>query len=235
MPNIVRLLVATRHSDINPDVTIVSLADANFHEVGGDSMRRIDLSALMICSLLGVSGCGIVPSFPDLWPFDDEFEPPAQPTPVTAQQGSNVAVIAPSQPQPSAEVAQLPPQPVQGGSGGLTPSAPGAAAYIISPVDGAAVTNPVRVLFGLDRMGIAPATLQHEATGHHHLLIDTELPPLDLPIPVDENHRHFSGGQTETTLNLPLGQHTLQLLLGDHAHTPHQPPVVSRKITITVQ
>lgn len=107
--------------------------------------------------------------------------------------------------------------------------------YFISPADGETVKTPVTVRFGLKNMGIAPAGMQMENTGHHHLLIDTDLPQLDQPVPADENHLHFGKGQTETELNLSPGQHTLQLLLGDHLHKPHNPPVISEKITITVE
>ena len=106
--------------------------------------------------------------------------------------------------------------------------------YFISPKDGDAVSNPITVRFGLKNMGIAPAGVQFENTGHHHLLINTTLPSLDLPIINDEKHRHYGLGQTETTLELPPGAHTLQLLLGDFAHRPHAPPVASKRITITV-
>src|SRR2546427_5456915 len=116
-----------------------------------------------------------------------------------------------------------------------TPSPAGAEAYIISPKHGAKVSAPVVVQFGLKGMGIAPAGVKFDNTGHHHLLIDTD-PPADLsqPLPVSDKVVHFGKGQTETTLNLPPGKHTLQLLLGDHNHIPHNPPVISRKITITV-
>jgi hypothetical protein len=117
-----------------------------------------------------------------------------------------------------------------------TPSPDGAQVYIISPADGATVTNPVTVRFGLNGMGIAPAGIEKDKTGHHHLLIDVaELPPLDEPIPADDSHKHFGGGQTEVTLDLPPGTRTLQLLLGDQNHIPHEPPVMSERITITVQ
>lgn len=106
--------------------------------------------------------------------------------------------------------------------------------YIISPADGAEVKGPVTVVFGLKGMGIAPAGTDMANTGHHHLLIDTELPPLDENIPADENHIHFGGGQTQVTIDLAPGKHTLQLLLGDMNHIPHDPPVFSKKITITV-
>ena len=117
-----------------------------------------------------------------------------------------------------------------------TPSRPGAAAYIISPADGATVSNPVTVRFGLRGMGVAPAGVERPDAGHHHLLIDLDtLPPAGVPMPMDDKHRHFGGGQTEVTLELAPGKHTLQLLLGDHMHVPHNPPVVSERISITVE
>lgn len=115
-----------------------------------------------------------------------------------------------------------------------TPAPADAELYFISPKDGDAVSNPITVRFGLKNMGIAPAGVQFENTGHHHLLINTALPSLDLPIINDEKHRHYGLGQTETTLELPPGAHTLQLLLGDFAHRPHATPVASKQITITV-
>src|SRR5208282_1081133 len=114
------------------------------------------------------------------------------------------------------------------------PSPPGARAYIISPVNGAYVPTTFTVRFGLEKMGVAPAGIDKANTGHHHLLIDAPLPPLDKPIPNDENHLHFGGGQTETTLTLPTGRHTLQLLLGDAFHLPHEPPVYSDQIVVYV-
>ncbi len=116
-----------------------------------------------------------------------------------------------------------------------TPATKGAELYLIAPTDGATVTSPVTVRFGLKGMGVAPAGIQLPDTGHHHLLVDTDLPPLDKPIPADANHIHFGKGQTETTLTLAPGKHTLQLLLGDHLHIPLEPAVVSQKITITVK
>jgi hypothetical protein len=116
-----------------------------------------------------------------------------------------------------------------------TPSAAGAEVYIISPKDGAKVSGPVRVQFGLKGMGIAPAGIKIDNTGHHHLLIDTDAPgDLNAPLPASEKVVHFGKGQTETTVTLTPGKHTLQLLLGDATHTPHNPPVMSKKITITV-
>lgn len=116
-----------------------------------------------------------------------------------------------------------------------TPSPAGAEVYFIAPKDGASVTSPVTVKFGLKGMGVAPAGTAIENTGHHHLIIDSELPPLDAPVPADANHVHFGKGQTETTIDLKPGKHTLQLLLGDQSHVPHDPAVVSKKITITVK
>ncbi len=116
-----------------------------------------------------------------------------------------------------------------------TPAPEGASLYIISPENGAVVSSPVTVRFGLQGMGVAPAGIDKENTGHHHLLIDVAAPAVDQPIPSDDNHRHFGGGQTEVSIELEPGQHTLQLLLGDLAHVPHQPPVMSEPITITVE
>lgn len=112
---------------------------------------------------------------------------------------------------------------------GETPSV-----YFISPKDGETIKGPVRVVFGLRGMGVAPAGTDKPGTGHHHLIINAPLPPLDENIPMDDNHVHFGGGQTETMIDLPPGSHTLQLLLGDMNHLPHIPAVFSEKITITV-
>ena len=117
-----------------------------------------------------------------------------------------------------------------------TPAPAGAKVYFITPTADAEVSNPLTVRFGLSGMGIAPAGTVKENTGHHHLLIDvTELPAMDMPMPNDEQHRHFGGGQTEITLELTPGKHTLQLLLGDANHIPHDPPVLSEKITVEVR
>lgn len=115
-----------------------------------------------------------------------------------------------------------------------TPSPEDAKVYIIEPADGAEVRSPLTVRFGLSGMGVAPAGTQKAGTGHHHLIIDAPVPPAGAPIPADLKHRHFGGGQTEVTLDLSPGRHTLQLVLGDHAHVPHDPPVVSEVVTITV-
>lgn len=107
--------------------------------------------------------------------------------------------------------------------------------YIIEPANGAEVSSPVTVKFGLKGMGVAPAGVEKANTGHHHMIIDAELPDLSKPIPKDEHHKHFGGGQTETEITLAPGKHSIQLLLGDHSHTAHKKPVVSEKITITVK
>src|SRR5690606_15882035 len=111
----------------------------------------------------------------------------------------------------------------------------GAEVYIVSPEDGAEVSSPVTIRFGLRGMGIAPAGVQFQNTGHHHRPSAVDgLPPENLPLPTSDQVRHFGAGQTEATLELEPGEHTLQLVLGDHLHIPHDPPVMSEKITITV-
>lgn len=127
-------------------------------------------------------------------------------------------------------------------AGGETPSNPEAMVYFVNLEDGATVTSPVTVVFGLSGMGVAPAGTDKENTGHHHLLLNR--PPLgqgedgadelSYGLPADEHHLHFGGGQTETTLELAPGSHTLQLVLGDMGHVPHSTPIVSEVITITV-
>ena len=118
-----------------------------------------------------------------------------------------------------------------------TAAPPGASVYFISPKDGDSVASPFKVQFGLSGMGIAPAGVDKPKTGHHHLIIDATLSPEELkqPIPADAKHVHFGGGQTETTVTLPPGQHTLQLVLGDWSHIPFDPPIVSAVITVTVK
>lgn len=107
--------------------------------------------------------------------------------------------------------------------------------YIITPGNGYKVTSPVTVRFGLKGMGVAPAGVDKPNTGHHHLLIDVDkLPDLSLPIPADEHHRHFGGGQTEVTLDLSPGKHKLQLVLANHSHIPHNPPIISKPVTVFV-
>lgn len=106
--------------------------------------------------------------------------------------------------------------------------------YFIAPQDGETVSSPLVIRFGLAGMGVAPAGIAKQDTGHHHLIIDAELPPSNLPVPASDHYRHFGKGQTEVTLELSAGPHTLQLLLGDHLHIPHDPPLASERISITV-
>lgn len=136
---------------------------------------------------------------------------------------------APETTEPAAvEPAAAPPAPLR------TPAPENAALYFIAPADGDEVTSPVNVLFGLSGAGVAPAGIVFPDTGHHHMLVDTGMPPEDIPIPEDANHLHFGLGQSEAMVELPPGEHALQLLLGDHLHIPHDPPVASEIITVTV-
>lgn len=121
---------------------------------------------------------------------------------------------------------------------GLTPekAPPGAKVFILSPQDGATVGQEVTVKFGAEGIAIKPAGDMTADSGHHHLLIDVEeLPPLDAPIPADAHHKHYGKGQTEDTIHLEPGTHTLQLDLGDARHVQFDPPIVSKKITIHVK
>ena len=107
--------------------------------------------------------------------------------------------------------------------------------YFITPSDGTTVTNPVKIKFGVTGVNIVPAGVDMPDSGHHHLLINVDkLPDLKMPIPADSNHLHFGKGQTETVLSLSKGQHTLQLVLGNSLHIPHDPPIMSDKILINV-
>jgi hypothetical protein len=118
-----------------------------------------------------------------------------------------------------------------------SPAPPGASVYFINLKDGDAVTSPFKVLFGLTGMGVAPAGVEKDKTGHHHLLIDAKLSAEEAkaPLAMDAKHMHFGGGQTETTLTLPPGRHTLQMVLGDWSHVPFAPPIVSPVITVMVK
>lgn len=115
-----------------------------------------------------------------------------------------------------------------------TASPAGARVYFINLKNGQSVKSPVLVQFGLSGMGVAPAGSTNPNTGHHHLIIDAPTPPSGMPIPMDEKHRHFGGGQTEISVQLTPGNHTLQLVLADGGHVPHTPPVVSERISVTV-
>ncbi len=120
---------------------------------------------------------------------------------------------------------------------GPTPSPPGAKAYFITPQDGDVIEGPVRVVFGVEGMGVAPALVDWPKTGHHHVIVNAPVPNGDKPIPKnDQKHFfHFGGGQTEGTLTLAPGKHTLRIVMADHQHYTHNPPVVSEAITITVR
>ena len=119
---------------------------------------------------------------------------------------------------------------------GQTPAAKNAYLYIGWPNDGEVIrTRRFRIWFGLRNAGVAPAGVEKANTGHHHLIIDAPLPPFDQEIPADKNHLHFGAGQSEAIIELAPGKHTLQLLMGDHQHIPHNPPIYSRKITIEVK
>jgi hypothetical protein len=119
-------------------------------------------------------------------------------------------------------------------TGGPSPSPAGAAVYFVDIKNGDTISPKTVVHFGLRGMGVAPAGSDRENAGHHHLLIDTELTTLDQPIPSDFNNLHFGAGQTEAEVNLPPGEHTLQLVLGDKNHVPHTPPVMSERIRVRV-
>lgn len=116
-----------------------------------------------------------------------------------------------------------------------TASPAGARVFFITPADGETVSNPVVIEFGIEGMEVVAAGINEAHSGHHHLLIDTNPPDLGLPIPADANHVHFGDASTSTELTLEAGEHTLQLLLGDHLHIPHDPPILSDTITVTVK
>ena len=131
--------------------------------------------------------------------------------------------------QVNASVAQLP-------SGYQKVAVPaGASVYFVNLRNGMVVNNPVHVVFGLSGMGVAPAGVDKPGTGHHHLLVDVATWDANAPLPATDQHRHFGMGQTEATLTLPPGPHTLQLVLGDQNHIPHHPPVMSERITVQVR
>jgi len=116
-----------------------------------------------------------------------------------------------------------------------TASADGASVFFITPTDGATVSNSIAIEFGVEGMDVVKAGDNQPHSGHHHLLIDTGLPDLGLPIPADTQHIHFGDGSTSTEITLEPGEHTLQMLLGDYLHIPHNPPLVSEPITVIVE
>ncbi|WP_448192226.1 DUF4399 domain-containing protein [Azospirillum sp. sgz301742] len=167
----------------------------------------------------------------------------------TALLGAGLALAAVTLPfAPATAQIDVPLNPTMGAD--PTPAAPAPAApdkakrtpgrkdvylYIGWPNNGETVRNPFKVWFGMRNFGVAPAGVTKEGTGHHHLLVDSDLKNFDEPIPNDKKHLHFGKGQTETVLELPPGKHTLQLVLGDADHVPFDPPIMSKKITITVR
>lgn len=117
-----------------------------------------------------------------------------------------------------------------------SPAPNDASVYFISPNEKEVLTSPVTIRFGLKRMGIAPAGINFPSTGHHHLLINREVPvDFEKPLPSTSKTLHFGKGQTEVSLELPPGKHRLQLLLGDHLHRPHDPPILSEPLLITIR
>ena len=126
------------------------------------------------------------------------------------------------------------PEPNEASASGPTPSPAGAAVYFVDVKNGDTLKPTTIMHFGLKGMGVAPAGVVRPNSGHHHLLIDTDLPPLNRSVPNDPQHLHFGGGQTEAEVTLTPGQHTLQLLLADKDHIPHNPPVMSDRITVNV-
>ncbi|MEO7385377.1 MAG: DUF4399 domain-containing protein [Gammaproteobacteria bacterium] len=157
---------------------------------------------------LAIAGCGKPPAAP-------AEAPPAVPA----------AVEAPAMAAPADMAGAMP----------RSPSPAGASVVIVSPANGAIVSSPVKVVFGLEGMAVAAAGDLAPNSGHHHLLVDVAAPDLGQLIPKDAQHLHFGKGQTEAEIPLEPGQHTLQLLLGDTNHVPHDPPLISAPITITVQ
>lgn len=116
-----------------------------------------------------------------------------------------------------------------------TASVEGTSVFFVTPRDGDIVSNPVILNFAVSGMQVAPAGDDTPMSGHHHIIIDAELPAMDMPIPADANHVHFGDGSSTTELTLEPGEHTLQLVFADHLHIPHDPPVISDVITITVE
>ena len=141
----------------------------------------------------------------------------------------------PTPPAPTAAPPAAAANPAPAPKASRTPGRKDVHLYIGWPNNGETVKSPFKVWFGMRNFGVAPAGVTKEGTGHHHLLVDSDLKTFDEPIPNDKKHLHFGKGQTETVLELPPGKHTLQLVLGDADHVPFDPPIMSKKITITVR
>ncbi|MEE4161055.1 MAG: DUF4399 domain-containing protein [Woeseiaceae bacterium] len=170
-------------------------------------MPSIDFRPVLILAVFALAGCG-----------QGAGDAPAQATPepesTTAGSAANEAAAVTIE---------------------RTPSPEGARVYFVTPTDGDTMTGPVTIEFGIEGMTVVRAGVEEAASGHHHLIIDAGLPPLDAPIPASEHYIHFGDASTSTTIDLEPGEHTLQLILGDHRHFPHDPPVTSDVITITVE
>ena len=162
-------------------------------------------------------------------------EPAAEKPEPLAEVAKSAETSEEETPSPLAEKSADAPEPLAEEAAKRTPSLEGAKVYFILPEAGATVSVPIAVQFGVEGMDIVPAGTDHVHSGHHHLLIDTKLEDYNAPIPSDENHKHFGNAQTEAAIGLAPGKHTLQLLLGDQNHIPHDPPVESEVITITVK
>jgi hypothetical protein len=147
---------------------------------------------------------------------------------------TTLVVLSGCNQSPAPQEREAPSTPVTAPAMLRQPAPNGAEVYFIAPENGATLSNPIVVQFGLRNMGIAPAGANQPNTGHHHLLVDAQLAQMGFPVPADDQHLHFGGGQTQTNVTLAPGEHSLQLVLGDYLHIPHDPPVTSARITITV-
>lgn len=183
-------------------------------------MKRAMVAALAVLSL---AACG---------DNDSMTEAKKEATPPPASEPAPEATKEAAAPEATKEAA---PATAEESKVERTPSPAGAKVFFISPKDGDTIHGPVPVKFGIEGMAVVPAGTDQHNSGHHHLLIDTKLQDYNAPIPADEQHKHYGGGQTETAIGLTPGKHTLQLLLGDKNHIPHDPPVESEVITITVE
>ncbi len=173
----------------------------------------------ILAAALALTACGQDPA-PVEEQSANEAPQPAEAAPVVEAAGEAAEEVA----EEAAQSAVLP----------RTAAPEGARIFFVSPQDGDTVGTTVQVVMGAEGVDVVEAATFEPGTGHHHILINAELPDLGLPIPADENYVHFGKAQTETTLDLPPGTHTLQLLMGDGLHIPHDPPLMSEKITITV-
>jgi hypothetical protein len=198
-------------------------------------IRKTALMAAILCTAaLAQASLAQEQATPTATPPAAGETPPAQGA-ATAPAPTSPAA-APSTPPTAAPTDHMHETTATQGPTTRTPSRPGALLYIGWPQDGTVIhATRFKIWFGLRNFGVAPAGVKYPNTGHHHLIIDAPLPPFDEPIPNDKNHLHFGLGQTEAFVELPPGTHTLQLLLGDADHVPHDPPIYSQKITVYVR